>query len=119
LGKGRERGLVGYIPEKGDVIHLNFDPSLGHEQKGRRYAVVVSHYLFNKKTGMCYAVPISSKCKGYPTQRPVNVSGVKGCALIDQLKSIDYRARKVEFRAKLPEEQLEQILEVIEAIIFS
>ncbi|SNZ06969.1 mRNA interferase MazF [Persephonella hydrogeniphila] len=111
--------MVDYIPEKGDIIHLNFDPSLGHEQKGNRYAIVVSHYIFNKKTGMCFAIPISSKCKGYPTQVPVKVGRIKGCALIDQLKSIDYKARNVVFKKKLPQEQLDEILDIIETVIFS
>ena len=111
--------MVDYIPDKGDIIHLNFDPSIGHEQKGNIYAVVVSHYVFNKRTKMCFAIPISSKCKGYPTQIPVKIGKIKGCALIDQLKSIDYRARNVSFKAKLPDEQLEKILDIIETIIFS
>ena len=111
--------MVDYIPDKGDIIHLNFDSALGHEQKGNRYAIVISHYIFNKNTGMCYAIPISSKCKGYPTQVEIEAGKIKGCALIDQLKSIDYKARKVEFKRKLPEEQLERILDIIESIIFS
>jgi mRNA interferase MazF len=111
--------MVEYVPKKGDIIHLNFDPSLGHEQKGNRYAIVVSHYVFNKRTGMCFAIPISSKCKGYPTQVPVKIDNIQGCALIDQLKSIDYKARKVVFKKKLPEKQLDKILDIIETIIFS
>ncbi len=111
--------MVDYIPKKGDIIHLNFDPSLGHEQKGNRYAVVVSHYIFNKNTGMCYAIPITSKCKGYPTQVQIKAGKIKGCALIDQLKSIDYRARQVVFRGELPKNQLERILDILETIIFS
>ena len=111
--------MVNYIPEKGDIIHLNFDPSVGHEQKGNRYAIVVSHYIFNKRTGMCYAVPITSKCKGYPTQVQIKAGRIKGCALIDQLKSIDYKARKANFKDKLPEEQLDRILDIVESIIFS
>ncbi len=111
--------MVNYILQKGYIIHLSFDPALGHEQKGSRYAVVISHFLFNKFTGMCYAVPITSKCKGYPTQVEIKVDKIKGCALIDQLKSIDYRAIKVNFKDKLPEEQLEKILDIVESIIFS
>ncbi|WP_457623889.1 type II toxin-antitoxin system PemK/MazF family toxin [Persephonella sp.] len=111
--------MVKYIPEKGDIIHLNFDPALGHEQKGSRYAVVVSHHVFNKNTGMCYAIPITSKCKGYPTQVEIEAEKIKGCALIDQLKSIDYKVRKVSYKTKLPEEKLNEILDIIEAIIFS
>ncbi|MCX7761087.1 MAG: type II toxin-antitoxin system PemK/MazF family toxin [Hydrogenothermaceae bacterium] len=111
--------MVSYIPEKGDIIHLNFDPSVGHEQKGNRYAVVVSHYIFNKKTGMCYAIPITSKCKGYPTQVEVKVGKIRGCVLIDQLKSIDYKARKASFKDKIPQQQLEKIIDIIETIIFS
>lgn len=111
--------MVNYIPKKGDIIHLNFDPSVGHEQKGNRYAIVVSHYIFNKNTGMCFAIPITSKCKGYPTQIYIEVGKLKGCALIDQLKSIDYKAREVVFKAKIDKFQLEKILDILETIIFS
>ncbi|RMA96191.1 type II toxin-antitoxin system PemK/MazF family toxin [Hydrogenothermus marinus] len=111
--------MVIYIPKKGDIIHLNFNPSIGHEQKGNRYVVVVSHYIFNKNTGMCFAIPITSKYKGYPTEKYIEIGNIKGYALIDQLKSIDYKARNIKFKAKLPEEQLEEILDIIETIIFS
>ena len=119
MGSSRERNMVEYIPKKGDIIHLNFDPSLGHEQKGGRYAILVSHFVFNKKTGVCYAVPITSKCKGYPTQVQIEAGRIKGCALIDQLKSIDYKARQVVFKGELSKNQLEKILDIIETIIFS
>lgn len=108
-----------YIPEKGDIVHFDFDPSVGHEQKGKRFAVVVSHYLFNKSTGMCYALPITSKCKGYPSQIKIKQGRIDGCVLVDQLKSVDYRARNIEFVAKLNQADLQNILDLIETIIFS
>ncbi|WP_457641824.1 type II toxin-antitoxin system PemK/MazF family toxin [Persephonella sp.] len=111
--------MVDYIPEKGDIIHLNFYPSLGHEQKGNRYTVVISHSIFNKNTGMCYAIPIISKCKGYPTQVKIKAGRIKGCALVDQLKSIDYRTKQVVFKGKLSKDQLEKILDITKTIIFS
>ena len=69
--------MVNYFLEKWNIIHLNFDPSVVHEQKRNRYAVVVSHYVFNKRTGMCYAIPITSKCKGYPTQVRIKAGRIK------------------------------------------
>lgn len=108
-----------YIPNKGDIIHLDFNPSVGHEQKGRRFAVVISHYLFNKATGMCYSLPITSKCKGYPSQIKIKQGKIEGCVLIDQLKSIDYRARNVEYVDKLSKSSLQDILDLVETIIFS
>ncbi len=78
------------IPDRGDVIMLSFDPTLGHEQAGFRPAVVLSPDIYNKASGLCLVCPITTKIKGYPFE--VNLDGAKtaGVALADQIRFIDW-----------------------------
>ena len=92
-----------YIPERGDVIWLTFDPQSGREPAGRRPAVVLSPAAYNGKVGLMLACPITSKAKQYPFEvtlpRGLSVSGV---VLSDHVKSLDWQARRAEFACKLP-----------------
>ncbi|BAI80372.1 transcriptional regulator, PemK family [Deferribacter desulfuricans SSM1] len=108
-----------YVPEKGDIVHLDFNPTLGHEQKGKRYAVVVSHSYFNLKTGMSFVIPITSKIKNYPTHVIIEEGKINGAAMVDQMRSIDFKARNVQFVQKLSDSKMEKILDIIESIIFT
>jgi mRNA interferase MazF len=110
--------VSGYVPAKGDFVWLTFDPQSGHEQKGRRTAVVISNTLFNRKTGMAFVCPITSKDRGYPFHVPIP-DGLKvhGVIMADQIKSVDYRSRKATHIAQAPEDLVEEILSIIEAII--
>ena len=92
-----------YFPNRGDAVWLNSSPKAGHEQSGRRPAVVVSPGSYNKKVGLGLFCPITSQTKGYPFEVGIpsgmNVSGV---VLSDQIKSLDWRAREAQFICKLP-----------------
>ena len=92
-----------YVPERGDVVWLTFDPQAGHEQAGRRLAIVVSPRAYNEKVGLALFCPLTARRKGYPYEieipRDLAISGV---VLSDQLKSLDWRARKAEFICRLP-----------------
>lgn len=100
-----------YLPERGDVVWLTFNPQAGHEQAGRRPAVVVSPRAYNAKVGLCLVCPITSQVKGYPFEVALPVElPVAGVALADQLKSLDWEARKVAFIASLPAETTTDIL---------
>ncbi len=84
-----------YIPEKGDIIAVTVDPQSGHEQKGRRPALVVSNTLFNEKTGLAFVCPLTGKDRGYPFHVAVTDNPrVKGFVMVEQVKSLAYRARK-------------------------
>ncbi len=85
--------MKAYVPDRGDLVWLEFDPQTGHEQAGRRPAFVVSPRLYNQRAGLAVVCPITTKAKGYPFE--IVVAGIKiaGCVLGDQLKSLDYRAR--------------------------
>jgi len=86
-----------YIPDRGDLVWLEFTPQTGSEHAGRRPALVISPKSYNKKVGLGLFCPITSKVKGYPFEVLLpESSGVVGVVLADQLKSLDWRARKAE-----------------------
>jgi mRNA interferase MazF len=92
-----------YVPERGDVIFITFDPQAGHEHAGRRPAVVLSPCAYNAKVGLALLCPITSKQKGYPFEVPLPADlPVGGVILADQVKSLDWRARTAEFACRLP-----------------
>ncbi|MBK0633386.1 endoribonuclease MazF [Klebsiella aerogenes] len=83
-----------YVPDAGDLIWVDFDPTKGHEQAGHRPAVVLSPFAYNNVTGLLLCCPCTTKVKGYSFE--VELSGERdSVALADQIKSIDWRARKV------------------------
>ncbi len=106
-----------YIPERGDIVWLDFNPQLGHEQKGRRPALTLSFKAYNEKIGLALFCPITSKIKGYPFEVEIELKKIKGSVLSDQIKSLDWRERNIEFIEKIGEKKLEEVLEKIEVII--
>ncbi len=99
-----------YIPERGDIVWLDFNPQLGHEQRGRRPALVMSYKTYNEKIGLAIFCPITSKDKGYPFE--VKIEGIKinGSALSDQVKSLDWKVRNIEFIEKIKDELFDEVL---------
>lgn len=97
-----------YVPEAGDIVWLHFDPQAGHEQAGHRPAVVVSPATYNAKTGLLLCCPMTTKIKGYPFE-VVITSSQKSVVLADQIKSLDWVARKASLKAKITVTQLEEI----------
>lgn len=111
--------MAGYIPERGDLIAVTFDPQSGHEQKGRRPALVVSHYLFNKHTGLAIVCPITTAARGFPFHvAVVGCPQVVGFVMVEQVKSIDFRARRVKRIAKSPPSVLEEALSILDACLY-
>jgi mRNA interferase MazF len=107
--------MAKYVPQKGDFIALSFDPQSGHEQKGRRPALVISNHLFNKHTGLAIVCPVTNTNRNIPFHLPVPVSSsLTGFVMVDQVKSIDYTARKAKFIEKAPAEVIEDVLEVLD-----
>ena len=85
--------MVAYTPERGDIVRLSFDPQAGHEQAGHRPALVLSPKAYNAKTGLMICCPMTTKIKGYPFEVAITGS-TPSAALVDQVKSLDWRARK-------------------------
>ena len=92
--------MAAYTPDRGDFIWLNFTPHAGHEQAGKRPALVLSPKEYNKKTNLLIACPVTSKVKGYPFEVEVSGKKINGAILSDQVKSLDWRVRKATFAEK-------------------
>ena len=107
-----------YVPQKGDFVWLNFTPQSGHEQKGRRTAIIISNTLFNQKTGLAFACPTTTKDKKYPFHLCIPAGlPVHGFVMTDQAKSVDYLSRKAEFIAQAPQDLVDNVLAIMLAII--
>jgi len=105
-----------YIPEAGDIVWLHFDPQAGHEQAGHRPAVVVSPSSYNGKTGLILCCPMTAQIKGYPFE--VSIAGKRpGVVLSDQIKSLDWIARKSLHKGAVSPIELAQIREKASALI--
>ena len=100
-----------YIPEKGDLIWLNFTPQSGHEQAGQRPAIVLSPSKYNSKTGLLIACPITSKIKGYPFEVQINCKKINGVVLSDQVKNLDWKTRNATFIEKASSDTLINVQE--------
>ena len=108
---------MSYIPSKGDVVWVEFNPQKGHEQKGYRPAVVISPYEYNSKTSLAIVVPITSKIKGYPFEVPIRGEHIKGVVLADQVKSLDFKARNFSFIEKADSVVLVEILYKLKVLL--
>jgi len=109
---------MSYVPRRGDIVWLSFDPQAGHEQAGRRPAFVVSPEAYNRKTGLFLACPVTSKVKGYPFEvaLPEN-RDVGGVILADQIKSLDWKARRAKFAAAMNEDLVSEVIALILPLI--
>jgi len=109
---------TGYVPGRGDLVWINFDPQAGREQSGRRPAVVLSPASYNGKVGLAILCPVTSKIKGYPFEAALPKGLlVAGVVLADQFKSLDWSARKVAFIDKLPNNVIDDILAKSKALL--
>jgi mRNA interferase MazF len=108
-----------FFPKRGDVIMVDFEPVMGHEQGGRRPALVLSADDYNRMVGMAIVVPITSQAKGYPFEVQIpHGHKVKGVVLADHIKCIDWRKRGVWHFDTLPAEILEEVEEKLGPLIF-
>jgi mRNA interferase MazF len=108
-----------YIPQKGDFVALTFDPQSGHEQSGRRPALVVSNTLFNKYTGLAIVCPLTNTDRHFPFHVAVaNEPDVTGFVMVEQVKSIDFRARKAKLIGRASPSVLDEVLSILDACIY-
>ncbi len=113
---------MAYIPQKGDLVVLTFDPQSGHEQKGRRPrpALVISNTLFNQHTGLAIACPITNTNKNFPFHIAVpNNSSFTGFIMVEQVKSVDFRQRKIKYVEKCSNDTLCEVLGILDACIYN
>lgn len=105
---------MSYIPDRGDVIWLMFNPQAGHEQAGRRPALVLSPATYNGRVGLALCCPITNQMKGYPFEVRIPVGlPVNGVILSDQLKSLDWRIRRAEYMVRLPDAIVQEVIQKV------
>jgi mRNA interferase MazF len=105
-------------PDQGEVVWLNHDPQAGHEQAGHRPALVLSPLAYNAATGLMLCCPVTSQVKGYPFEvELVGVKGVKGVVLCDQLRSLDWEARKAEKAGRAPDDVVADVLAKLKVLL--
>ena len=109
---------MAYIPERGDIVWVNFNPQAGHEQAGRRPALVLSPSAYNARVGLAIMCPITNQIKGYPFEVVIPSGvGVTGAVLSDQVKSLDWRSRNAELICPLPAQTTDLVLQKLNVLL--
>jgi mRNA interferase MazF len=103
--------MPAFVPDGGDIVWLTFDPQAGHEQAGRRPALILSPKHYNQKSGLALVCPVTNQIKGYPFEVQVPVGcGVGGVILADHVKSLDWKARHAARIGRVPPQTLSEVL---------
>lgn len=115
-----------YHPKRGDLVHLNFSPSAGHEMADRHYALVLSPATYNRKSGMAVVCAITSRVRGGPFEvvlpagllpHKSGIGPVKSVIVADAVRQVDYREREMEFVAEAPNALVEEVLDTLLAVL--
>jgi len=106
-----------YIPSQGDIVYLDFNPQSGHEQKGKRPALIISNEVFNSHLGLAFACPITNTDRKYPFHIKLTNLKTSGFVMCEQMKSLDYNARNISFVEKADSKVIETALALLESII--
>jgi mRNA interferase MazF len=109
--------MVTYIPDRGDLVWLQFNPQSGHEQVGRRPALTLSPKAYNQKVGLAIFCPVTSQEKGYPFEVKIKEGEIKGTILADQVKSLDWRQRDVKFIARAPLKVINEVIVLLSTLV--
>ena len=111
-----------YTPSRGDLVHMNFSPSAGHEMADRHYAIVLSALEYNRKSRMAIVCPITSRAHGWPFEVEVpagllpgkkGVGAVSSVIVADAVRQVDYRQREMEFVSQAPRDVVENVLDLL------
>ena len=108
--------MAAWVPDSGDIVWLNFDPQAGHEQAGHRPALVLSPARYNGLRGMMLCCPLTTKLKGYPFEVVISQSP-PSAVLVDQIKSLDWRARKARHKGKVTAVELADVRAKLKALL--
>jgi mRNA interferase MazF len=107
-----------YVPDRGDLVWLQFDPQAGHEQAGRRPAFVLSPKAYNRKVGLALFCPVTNQIKGYPFEVELpSDQPISGVVLSDQIKSLDWRARDAQLICAVPGDTVDEVLGRVLALL--
>jgi mRNA interferase MazF len=118
LSEMKTGNRMAYIPDRGDMVWIAFNPQAGHEQSGRRPALVLSPIAYNSRVGLALLCPITTRIKGYPFEvlLPEGLK-INGAVLSDQVKSLDWKIREAEFICRLPAAPLDEVLHNLNTLL--
>jgi mRNA interferase MazF len=108
---------MAYVPMRGDIVWIDFDPSAGHEQAHHRPAIVLSPEPFNRQVQLALVAPITSRVRGHGFEVEVNTAKTKGVVLCQQVKTIDYSARGIKFIEKAPAGVVNEVLAKVRVLV--
>lgn len=107
-----------YVPERGDIVWLNFSPIRGHEQGGKRPALVISRRVYNEKTNLAIICPVTSHAKGYDFEVALpDTSEIQGVVLSDHVRNLDWRARRAKFAERVSSAVVSQVADLISILV--
>lgn len=106
-----------YIPKRGDIVWTDFDPAAGHEQMGKRPAIVLSPSVFNRKILLALVAPVTSRVRGHGFEVPLNGKKISGVVLCHQVKTIDFVERGLRFAEKAPASVISEVLAKVKTIV--
>lgn len=107
-----------YVPDRGDIVWLNFTPQAGHEQAGHRPALVLSPAKYNAASGLMLCCPMTTQVKGYPFEVPADApGGQSGVVLADQVKSVDWKARRAQHKGRAANATVAGVLAKVQALL--
>jgi len=110
-------GAAKFVPARGDIVWINFSPQEGHEQAGKRPALVISPKLYNEQVGLMLCCPITTQIKGFPFEVAIKAIDKPGVVLADQVKSFDWRARRAEKVNAAPEPIVKEVIAKVKALL--
>ncbi len=109
---------MAYVPDRGDAVWIDFNPQAGHEQAGRRPAIILSPASYNRKVGLAILCPITNQIKGFPFEVLIPEKlRVSGCVLSDQIKNLDWKSRRAALIVRLPESVTDEVLKKLRTLI--
>jgi mRNA interferase MazF len=115
-----KRKRQNYVPDRGDFVWVSRRPTSGHEQAGRRPALVVSPQSYNRKTGLCVLCPATRQAKGYAFEVTIaDTNGVTSVILADHLRNVDWKARNIQFIHRVSDSELAEVVARIDALLVS
>jgi mRNA interferase MazF len=107
-----------YVPDAGDLVWLTLDPTRGHEQTGRRPALVLTPRAYNARTKLAVCCPVTAQIKGYPFEVRVDLaSGAEGVVLVDQVKNFDWAARRADPIGRVDQRVMTTVRELLKALL--
>ena len=106
-----------FVPDTGDIVWLEFSPHAEHEQAGHRPALVLSPSTYNNKTSTMLCCPMTTQIKGYPFEVIIQAQGISSAVLSDQIKNLDWRARKATLKGKASPEEVDEVRAKIAALL--